>query len=108
MQVIKNLSVSHFPPLYYILMHLWVNIFGVSEISLRFPSLIFSVLSIFFIFKLTKALYDEEVGLISALLLSVSPYSINYAHDAKMYSMLWFLGILSFYYFYKFTNRSYQ
>src|SRR3990172_843798 len=103
-QVIKNLFVSPFPPLYYILMHLWVNIFGVSEITLRFPSLIFSVLSIFFIFKLAKELYDEEVGLISALLLSVSPYSINYAHEAKMYSMLWFLGILSFYYFYKFTN----
>jgi len=103
-QVIKNLFVSSFPPLYYILMHLWVNIFGVSEITLRFPSLIFSVLSIFFIFKLTKTLYDEKLGLISALLLSISPYSINYAQEAKMYSMLWFLGILSFYYFYKFTN----
>jgi uncharacterized membrane protein len=87
-------------------MHLWVNIFGVSEITLRFPSLIFSVLSIFFIFKLAKELYDEEVGLISALLLSVSPYSINYAHEAKMYSMLWLLGVLSFYYFYKFTKDS--
>ncbi len=103
-QMVKNLFDSPFPPLYYILMHLWVNIFGVSEITLRFPSLIFSVLSIFFIFKLAKELYDEEVGLISALLLSVSLYSINYAHEAKMYTMLWFLGILSFYYFYKFTK----
>lgn len=103
-QVVKNLFVSPFPPLYYIMMHLWVNIFGVSEVTLRFPSLIFSILSIFFIFKLAKELYDEDVGLISALLLSVSPYSINYAQEAKMYSLLWFLGILSFYYFYKFTK----
>jgi len=103
-QMVKNLFVSPFPPLYYVLMHLWVSIFGVSEITLRFPSLIFSVLSIFFIFKLAKELYDKEVGLISALLLSVSPYSINYAQEAKMYSLLWFLGILSFYYFYKFTK----
>jgi uncharacterized membrane protein len=103
-QMVKNLFVSPFPPLYYIMMHLWVNIFGVSEVTLRFPSLIFSVLSIFFIFKLAKELYDEEVGLISALLFSVSPYSINYAHEAKMYSLLWFLGILSFYHFYKFTK----
>jgi mannosyltransferase len=103
-QIIKNLFNSPFPPLYYTFMHLWVNIFGISEITLRFPSLLFSTLSIFFIFKIAKELYDDETGLISALLLSVSPYSINYAQEAKMYSLLWLLGILSFYYFFTFTR----
>ena len=103
-QTIKRLSVSPFPPLYYIIMNLWVKFFGNSEFSLRFPSLISSTLSIIFIFKLSKVLFGEKVGLIAALLLSVSPYSINYAQEAKMYAMLWLLGILSFYFFYRFSK----
>ncbi|MFC1752680.1 glycosyltransferase family 39 protein [Thermoproteota archaeon] len=91
--------------LYYYFMTVWMVIFGVSEFSIRFPSLIFSVLSIFFIFQLSKELFDEMTGLIAAFLLSVSAYSINYAQEARMYSMLWFLGILSFLFFYRFLVR---
>jgi len=103
-QMIKNLSDSPFPPLYYILMNFWIGIFGISEFSLRFPSLVFSVLSIILIFKLAKELFNQRVGLFAALLLSVSLYSIDYAREAKMYAMLWFFGLLSFYFFYKFTK----
>lgn len=91
--------------LYYYFMAVWMMIFGIGEFSIRFPSLVFSVLSIFFIFKLSKELFDETTGLIAALLLSVSPYSINYAQEARMYSMLWLLGILSFLFFYRFLVR---
>jgi uncharacterized membrane protein len=103
-EVVKGLFNSDFPPFYYILLNLWVKCFGISEMTLRFPSLLFSALSIFAIYKFTKRLLGEKVGLISALLLSVSPYSIHYAQEAKMYAMLWFLGIASFYFFYKFTQ----
>lgn len=105
-QTVKNLAASPFPPLYYILMNLWVRIFGNSEFFLRFPSLIFSVLSIIFIFYLAKGLFDERIGLFSALFLSISPYSIYYAQEAKMYSMLWSLAILSFLFFHRFMTNN--
>lgn len=105
-QTVKNLFGTRQTPLYYIMMNSWVKFFGNSEFSLRFPSLIFSVLSIIFIFKLAKELFNEKVGLISALLLSVSPYSILFAQHAKMYSMLWCLGILSFLFFHRFTKNN--
>ena len=102
----KGIDWMPFPPLYYLILNFWVKIFGMSVVSLRLPSAIFSSLSIFFIFKLAKELYDEKVAFFSALLLCVSPFSINYAQEAKMYSMLWFWGILSFYYLYKFIKNN--
>lgn len=103
---LTDLLESPFPPLYYLMMNIWVKIFGISAIALRFPSAIFSTLAIFIIFKLAKELYDEEVGLLSAILLCVSPYSIYYAQEAKMYSMLWFLGAVSFLFLYRYVKSN--
>lgn len=100
----STLEVSPFPPLYYILMNVWCSIFGFSEFSLRFPSMLFSTLSITSIYFLAKSMFSEKEGLIAALLLSVSSYSINYSQEAKMYAMMWFFCILSFLYFFLYTN----
>ncbi|MBP7215742.1 MAG: glycosyltransferase family 39 protein [Candidatus Omnitrophica bacterium] len=105
-QTIQNLFVSPFPPLYYIFMNLWVKIFSLSEFSLRFPSVVFSTLTIPLVYLLAKEIFDKRTALISALLVSISPFSINYAQDAKMYSMLWFFEGLSFYYFLKFVKTT--
>jgi len=101
-ELVTSLKVH--PPLYYIILRPWVKIFGNSELAIRFPSLIFSVLSIIFIFKLAKELFNEKVGLISAFLLSIWPYSINYAQEARPYAIVWFLGTLSFLFFLRFVK----
>ena len=103
-QVIPRISDVAFPPLYYLLMSLWIGTFGNSEFSLRFPSLIFSTLSVIFIFKLSKELFGGRVGWFAALFASISPISVYYAQEAKMYSMLWFFGILSFLFFHRFSE----
>ena len=36
------------PPLYYLLLKGWTSLFGFSEISLRFPSIIFGVATVYF------------------------------------------------------------
>lgn len=92
------------PPLYYIILRPWVKIFGDSEFAIRFPSLLFSVLTIIFIFKLAKELFNEKVGLISACLLSIWPYGINYAQEARPYAIVWCLGTLSFLFLLKFVK----
>ena len=61
------------PPLYYLILHWWIQFFGDSEFSVRFPSVIFGLLSIFMAYKTAHHLFDKNAGIICSLLISVHP-----------------------------------
>lgn len=75
------------PPLYYLFLKLWTNLFGYSEIALRIPSVIFGVLTIFVVYKIGKKLFNEKTGLVAALLIATNPLAIYYSQEARMYSL---------------------
>jgi len=50
------------PPLYYLFMKIWVSLFGLSEVSLRFPSIIFSLLTGLLIYKIGQLIEDKKAG----------------------------------------------
>jgi len=93
------------PPLYYILLHFWVLVFGDSEFSLRFPSVVFGSVSIIAIYALGKLLFNKRVGIIAALVITVSVFHIQYSQEARAYSMMALLSIISFYSLIKLTGR---
>ena len=91
---IANLNLSQIffypennPPLYFMILHWWINLFGDSEISIRFPSVIFGFLSIFMIYKVGNQIYDKDVGILSSLLLGLSVFHIHYSQEARTYSL---------------------
>jgi mannosyltransferase len=98
-------SFDNHPPTYYLLLHFWMQIFGDSEVSLRMPSAIFSILSVYFTFKAGALLFDRQVAAIAALLLALSAFSIYYAQEARMYSLLAFSSVLSVYFLLKFLEQ---
>lgn len=87
------------PPLYYTFLHLWITLFGNSEFSIRFPSVIFGLLSILMIYKIGKKIFNEETGLLSSLLLGLSVLNIQYSQEARTYSLSVLLTLLSMYCF---------
>lgn len=97
--MLRGLTPFPVPPLYYLLMWCWTRLFGDGEFWLRLPSLLASVISIPLIYLLARRFFNPRAGLWAAFLLSISPYSITYAQEAKMYSLVWMLGLLSFLYF---------
>jgi uncharacterized membrane protein len=101
---IEEIRHSEFPPLYYLIVNLWLGLFGVSEHTVRFPSVIFSSLTIILIYKLGVELFTKRIGITAALLLAVSPFSLIYAQYAKMYALFWFLVSASFLYFFRFLK----
>src|SRR3989344_9240339 len=50
------------PPLFYFVEKQWTNIFGYSEIALRFPSIIFSLLTGWIIYLIGRRLEGWKVG----------------------------------------------
>jgi len=104
LSTISILRQWEFPPFYYIILNLWAHVFGYSEWVLRFPSAIFSSLTIIVVYKLGKEIFSEGVGSIAAVLLVFSPFAINYAQDAKMYALFWFLEAASFLFFFRYLK----
>ena len=86
------------PPLYYYLLHGWIDLFGDSESALRGLSVFFGVLAVPLIYALAWQLFrDRWAGLLAALLLAVSPLHVWYSQEARMYTLLTFLCLLSSY-----------
>ncbi|MFA5136528.1 MAG: glycosyltransferase family 39 protein [Patescibacteria group bacterium] len=79
------------PPLYYIFLKLWTNVFGYSEISLRIPSVLFSLLTGHVVFLIGSRLRSRQVGMWAAILYLFNPLVIYYSQEARMYSMVTFL-----------------
>ncbi len=97
----KFLPGDFHPPLYYILLKYWGVIFGYSEISLRAPSVIFGVLTIYFVYKIGKEFISLDTGLFSASFTATSGLLIYYSQEARMYAMAAMLITASVYFFLK-------
>jgi mannosyltransferase len=94
------------PPLYYMLMHFWVSVFGDSEFSLRLPSVIIGTGSVLMIYLMGKLVFNRTTALIAALILAVSVFHIEYSQEARSYSLLAFLTLCSFYFFFRTLSGS--
>jgi mannosyltransferase len=88
-------------PLYFVFLNVWSHLFGVNEIIIRMPSVIFGVLSVLLIYKLGKELFGSKTGLIAAFLLTFSYYHIVWCQQARNYSLLVVLSLASSFYFFK-------
>lgn len=100
-EIIYKADIDPNPPLYYIVLHFWMKLFGDSEFSIRLPSVIFGILSIYLVFKLGELIYNRDIGIICSFILSISQYHIRYSQEARAYSLLVLLVLLSNYYFIK-------
>lgn len=84
--------------LYYVLLKFWL-VFGDSEFAVRALSALFAVASVPVLYALARRLFGVRAGLIAIILLSVNAFFIEYAQEARTYSLALFLVVLSSYLF---------
>ncbi len=105
-QMVQATAADVHPPLYYVLLHYWITVFGTSESAVRLLSALFGVLAIPMIYVLGRQLFNEEAGLVAALILALSSFNIQYSQETRMYSLMALLALLSMYFFLRFLQQS--
>lgn len=80
------------PPLYYVLLNGWTRVFGTGDASLRLCSLVFTVLALPLVWLLGRDLGGTRMAWTAAVLFAVSPVSVFYSVEGRMYSLLWLLA----------------
>lgn len=94
------------PPLYYLLQHFWVGLFGNSESAVRALSALFGTLSLpVFYFLAKKILNDSMAVTVAVWVFAFSFMQIQYSQDARFYGMLSFLALASLYALVLFLQR---
>lgn len=97
---IEGAAADIHPLLYYFFLHHWMS-FGQAPVIVRFPSVVFGLLSVCLVFRLGRELFDARVGILAAGLTAISPFHIWYSQEARMYSLLCLSSLLSIYLFVK-------
>jgi uncharacterized membrane protein len=91
------------PPLYYILIKIW-RYLGDSEAFLRFPSVVFGIAAVAYMWAMVEEHWGAAAAAASSLLLATSAMAIYYSQEARMYSLLLLLTVLSLRCFLRFVS----
>jgi mannosyltransferase len=82
------------PPAYYMLLGLWIRVFGDGEQATHTLSLLFALGCIPLAFAAGRAVFDRRTGLFCAVLVALDPYLTYYAQETRMYTMAAFLSLV--------------
>jgi 4-amino-4-deoxy-L-arabinose transferase-like glycosyltransferase len=95
--IINSAAADIHPPLYYIALSFWVNLFGTGEIAVRLLSVVCGVALVYVTYLLGRRLFGATAGLAAAFLAALSPFQVYYSQEARMYMPATLLGALSTY-----------
>lgn len=83
------------PPGWYLLMFGWTKMAGTGLFAIRFPSVVFGVLSVVLIFTLGWLAEDVPTGFLAAAFLAFNGHQIYWSRIARPATLICALGLLS-------------
>jgi mannosyltransferase len=83
------------PPLYYLLLHGWMVLFGASESATHAMSLLFALITIPVGMWAGWSLFGRRAGYMAATLFAFNAFLTNYSQETRMYSFMGLLGLLA-------------
>jgi 4-amino-4-deoxy-L-arabinose transferase-like glycosyltransferase len=94
-EVLIGLESVPFPPLYYMMLWGWTQIWGMNELAVRALPMIIGVATVPATYLVWAGLIGRRNALWAVALLGTSAFHVFYSQDAKMYAAVWLLATLS-------------
>src|SRR4051794_22374468 len=82
------------PPLYYLVLHGWIELFGTGTAVVRALSALLNIVAIYPLYILAKRVVGLRPARVVTLLYICSPYALYYATETRMYSLVILLTVL--------------
>ena len=89
------LRVDGSPPLYYMLLSVWMDVFGDGPAETQALSVLVALIAVPGGMWAGWSLFGRRAGLICAALCAVNPFLTGYAQETRMYSMMLVLSLLA-------------
>jgi mannosyltransferase len=81
------------PPLYYLLLNVWISVFGFGEADTHALSIAFAILLVPVAGAAGRAVFGPRAGWIAALLAAMNPFLTYYAQETRMYALVALLSM---------------
>lgn len=88
-------------PLYYFYLKFWMYIFPDTDLSLRWSSIVPSIISIISMYLVGLEAKDKRTGLFCALFTAISSFCIYFAQEVRLYSLLFLITSVTVLFFIK-------
>ena len=82
------------PPLYYMLLGIWMRLFGDSEAATHTLSLVFGLACVPLAFFAARAVFGRPAALAATVLAALDPFLTYYAQETRMYELEAFLSLV--------------
>lgn len=76
------------PPLYYVLLHGWMSVFGEGDRAVRALSGLITLLTLPLAYRVGARIAGRRLGLTLVLVFALSPYAFRYGSETRMYALL--------------------
>ena len=83
------------PPLYYMLLHVWMAVAGTSEEAVRALSVACALLTVPVAWWAAHGLWGTRAGWMAAVLAATNPFLTQYAQEGRMYALLALLALVA-------------
>ncbi len=101
LDIFKMLPNENNPPLHFLILHFWIELFGIEPFPTRLLSAIFSSFAVVYTYFFGKEFLNHRTGIAAAFILCLSNLNIVFAHEVRVYSLFTLLAIATAYYYFK-------
>ncbi len=82
------------PPLFYVLLHFWMGVFGDGNVAARMLPTTISALTLVATFAVVRRIWGNRIGTTTVAIMAGAPFFVYYSSECRMYALVMLESIL--------------